>query len=76
MRAAETFLNGGTNYDTPLRESIRLMQEVDFEKADIVFISDGECALSESFQEELLNFQVQQHFTITGVLLDKGTPWI
>ena len=74
MRAAETFLGGGTNFETPMWESLRLMREEGFENADIVFISDGECAMPEHFIEELRQEQAERRFTITGVLLDSGSP--
>ena len=48
------------------------MQEYGFENADIVFITDGECELSEAFSAELRKEQTAKHFTITGILLDKG----
>ena len=74
MKAAETFLNGGTDFETPMREALRLMQEDSFENADIVFISDGECAMPEHFLEELRQEQAERRFTITGVLLDSDSP--
>ena len=74
MKAAETFLNGGTDFETPMREALRLMREEGFENADIVFISDGECAMPEHFLTELRQEQAERRFTITGVLLDSGSP--
>ena len=71
MRAAETFLDGGTNFETPMSEALCLMKEYGFENADIVFITDGECELSEAFAAELCKEQTEKHFTITGILLDK-----
>lgn len=71
IHAAETFLNGGTDLGTPLNEALWLMQEGAFENADIVFITDGECELSESYIEELRAVQTEHRFTVTGVLLDQ-----
>ena len=71
LRAAETFLDGGTDFNSPLKEALRLMQEAHFENADIVFITDGECELSESYITELCAVQVERRFKMTGVLLDK-----
>jgi uncharacterized protein with von Willebrand factor type A (vWA) domain len=48
------------------------MEEQGFENADIVFITDGECALSESFTTKLSQQQAEHPFTVTGILLDKG----
>lgn len=74
MTAAETFLGGGTNFQTPMDEALRLMEAEGFENADIVFITDGECKLTEAYIESLHNEQATRRFTVTGVLLDKGAP--
>ena len=72
LTAAETFLGGGTNFERPIREAINLMESEGFEKADVVFITDGECELSNACRQELQTSQVVYHFTVTGILLDKG----
>ena len=41
MAAATHFSNGGTNFKAPMREAVRLMEQKGFQKADIVFITDG-----------------------------------
>ncbi len=74
LSAAETFLNGGTDFQTPMEEALRLMKEEGFENADIVFITDGECELPQEYQKELREEQNVHRFTVTGVLLDKGDP--
>ena len=70
MVAAETFLDGGTDYETPLREALALMEDQGFENADIVFITDGYCELPDAFQNELVCEQIVFAFHITGILLD------
>ena len=72
LRAAETFLDGGTDFRTPLNEALRLMQEEGFDNADIVFITDGECLLPEEYISNLQKEQSVRRFTITGILLDQG----
>ncbi len=74
LSAAETFLNGGTNFQTPMEEALRLMKEEGFENADIVFITDGECDLPQGYLETLRQKQRERRFTVTGVLLDKESP--
>ena len=69
--AAETFLDGGTDFHSPLKEAIRLIQEEHFENADVLFITDGECELSKGFLEFLHETQLTYKFTATGVLLDQ-----
>lgn len=70
MAAAETFLDGGTDYETPLRTAIALTEGEGFENADVVFITDGYCELPETFRNELMKKQAELAFHITGVLLD------
>lgn len=71
LRAAETFLDGGTDFCTPMNEALRLIQEEGFDNADIVFITDGECLLPEEYISNLQKEQSARRFTITGILLDQ-----
>ena len=73
LRAAETFLGGGTDFQTPMDQALLLMETGGFENADIVFITDGECKLPDAYVEQLHAEQTARSFTITGVLLDKGS---
>ena len=73
MNAAETFLDGGTNFKRPLDEAIQLM-DAGFENADIVFLTDGLCELPEDYLAKLHKEQSARKFTVTGILLDAGTP--
>jgi len=72
LRAAETFLDGGTDFSAPLGEALRLIREVGFNNADIVFITDGECVLPPEHISRLQEDQAKHRFTITGILLDQG----
>ena len=74
LRAAETFLGGGTNFERPLTEALTLMEEHGFENADIVFLTDGECSLPDAFAEDFRRKQTEKNFTVTGILLDVGCP--
>ena len=74
LRSAETFLGGGTNFQAPMSKSLQLIKEGSFKNADIVFITDGECALPDDYLAELREEKAAHHFTITGVLLDKASP--
>ena len=74
LSAAETFLNGGTDFQTPMEEALRLMKEEGFGNADIVFVTDGECELPQEYLDQLHQAQAACRFTVTGVLLDKEEP--
>lgn len=71
LRAAGTFLGGGTDYVTPLKDALRLIEQEGFEKADMVFVTDGDCSMPEQFLSDLKQEQAQKKFQITGVLLDQ-----
>lgn len=73
MASADTFLDGGTDYETPLTEALQLIQD-GFENADVVFITDGECALPETFAAQFAKAKAAYRITVTGLLLDKGEP--
>ena len=73
MRSAEIFLGGGTDFQTPMTKAVQLIKEGGFENVDIVFITDGEYALPEDYLTELQQEQALHRFTVTGVLLGKGT---
>ncbi len=72
LKAAETFLDGNTDYATPLQEALHLMDQEGFENADMVFVTDGACALQDSFLTKLKEEQARRGFSITGVLLDQN----
>lgn len=74
IAAAETFLGGCTDYETPLKEALRLIEREAFSNADIVFATDGICALPAAFRQELKAQQAAHGFKITGVLLDMASP--
>jgi len=74
MAAVTHFFNGGTNFETPMREAVRIMEQEGFNKADIVFITDDECKMPEDFVKALKQKQTDLSFTITGVLMDQGSP--
>ena len=73
VNAAETFLGGGTNFKRPLGEALQLM-DIGFENADIVFLTDGLCELPEDYLATLRKEQAARKFTVTGILLDAGSP--
>ena len=72
--ALEVFQGGGTDFEQPLKKAMELMATSDFERADILFITDGECSLAKSFEEKLLEQKGHTRFTITGIVIDDDSP--
>ena len=68
-------MTGGTDFELPLTDTLRLINECEFDNADVVFVTDGECAITNEFAE---NFFKQKHakgFTVQGILLNKDEPF-
>ena len=72
LQAAEHFFNGGTDFEAPLETAMRLIAEQEFEIADILFITDGLCSISEDFRKRFAYFQSEFLVTVQGILLDMG----
>jgi uncharacterized protein with von Willebrand factor type A (vWA) domain len=73
FQIAETFLDAsGTNFETPLRKALEIIEEQEFRRADIVFITDGECAVSDSFLEDFRKAKREKEFQVVGVLVNYG----
>ena len=70
--AVNAFFGGGTDYETPLREAMRLMKSGIFRRPDIVFITDGICSVEPGFADELHDALTEHHASVTGILLDSG----
>lgn len=72
LQAAEHFFDGGTDFEAPLKTAMELIAEQEFETADIIFITDGLCSISEDFQKKFAHFQSEFLVTVQGILLDMG----
>lgn len=70
--AVNAFFGGGTDYETPLREAMRLMKSGIFRRPDIVFITDGICSVEPGFADELHDALAEHHASVIGILLDSG----
>lgn len=76
MASAGSYFGGGTNYETPLREAVSLMEKGILTKPDIVFITDGACDISDKFSQWLAESMKRFHASITGILLDSGSSFV
>ena len=74
LSAAEHFFDGGTDFETPIREALRLINEESFENADILFITDGEDSISNELASELQEAIQGARCSVVGLLLDADSP--
>lgn len=67
----ETFHRGGTNFDTPLRAAVEAIEGAfgNSQRADIVFVTDGECRMSPEFIEWFADKREELDFRVFGVCI-------
>lgn len=73
LRFATVGANGGTDFEGPLGWALDVQQEAFFNSADIVLVTDGECAISDEFYARLMAAKEAKAVRILSILLD-GTP--
>lgn len=70
---AETFFNGGTDFHTPLTVALdRLRAQYEATgavKADIVFVTDGQCSVSDDWMKAFKEEQARIGFRVWGVII-------
>lgn len=71
VEAAEIFFGGGTDFETPMRVALEILQR-EFAttggvKADVVFMTDGECWVREQFMDEYLDEMHRMQATTWGI---------
>lgn len=66
---SNSFLGGGTNYEQPLRESLNILLQSEFNEADILFVTDGSSFLPTRFIEEFNVTKKKKQFECTAVVL-------
>ncbi|WP_028987555.1 vWA domain-containing protein [Thermicanus aegyptius] len=60
---------GGTSFEAPLRLAMETINQSRFNKADIVFITDGEAGISEYFINEFLKTKEKKEFKMRSILI-------
>ena len=69
LEFATLFFNGGTDWEAPLTEALRLQQQSPYRNGDIVLITDGICALSPEFTAALAEEKERRKVHLVGVLV-------
>ena len=69
----EEFLDGGTNFEAPLRKALDLIKESKFKNADILFVTDGDCSVSDVFKKKFKETKEEKEFACKGILVDMGS---
>ncbi|MBT9174134.1 MAG: Protein ViaA [Syntrophomonadaceae bacterium] len=70
---AETFLDAsGTDFETPLAKAQEIIEETEFKRADVVFITDGHCTVSDEFLENFRKTKREKEFQVVAVPINIG----
>ena len=69
VNLARTFLSGGTNFALPLDQAINVINESRFKQADVVFVTDGEDSLKDSFLVEFNKKKKEKNFNVLSLML-------
>lgn len=69
IKLATTFLRGGTNFQSPLSKATTVIRKSRFDKADIIFVTDGDASLSDSFISDWQQLKENRGFRVLSLLL-------
>ncbi|MBM4263044.1 MAG: VWA domain-containing protein [Deltaproteobacteria bacterium] len=72
MDLAEYFPGGGTDFQKPLDAALECLQQSQFKKGDIIFITDGECQVSPEWAENFREQKEKLGFSLFSILIDMG----
>ncbi|WP_067728856.1 VWA domain-containing protein [Oceanobacillus damuensis] len=65
----ERFIGGGTNFEAPLGKALEVINESSFKKADIVFVTDGEASVTESFINDFQKQKQRKEFNVLSLII-------
>lgn len=70
---AEHFSGGGTDFMAPLDAAVAKLETRELRRADLVLITDGECAVTPEWKEEFLRNKRKRNFSLYSILIDRGS---
>ena len=73
VNLAQTFLSGGTDFSLPLSKSLSMINESRFKQADVVFVTDGEDRIKDSFLEEFNKKKREKDFNVLSFIIGSNT---
>ncbi|MFJ7936449.1 VWA domain-containing protein [Sporosarcina sp. NPDC096371] len=76
VRLARTFLGGGTNFALPLDEAVNIINESRYKQADVVFVTDGEDRVKESFLEAFNKKKKEKSFNVLSLVIGCSTDTV
>lgn len=69
IELAEMFQGGGTDFKSPLNQATKVIEKSRFNKADIVFVTDGLDSLDEEFLTKWQELKIKREVRVLSILL-------
>jgi uncharacterized protein with von Willebrand factor type A (vWA) domain len=70
LKFAEHFPGGGTSFEEPLTRAVEAVTEGNYRRGDVVFITDGQAALSPQLVQKISRQRRRHPFRIWGIEVD------
>jgi len=70
INIATSFIGGGTDFESPLNKAISIIEQDEFNNADILFLTDGYANISEPFLSKYNDLKGKKQFKTIGLLVD------
>ena len=69
INLAQTFLGGGTDFALPLERAMNVINESRFKQADLIFVTDGEDRVKDSFLESFNKEKKEKEFNVLSLVI-------
>ena len=77
LAMASLYTGGGTDFNPPLKEAIKILEEEsEFKKADVLVITDGEGPISDNLVRKILNLKKKLQFSVYVVVVGYEFDWL
>lgn len=64
---------GGTNFNKPVTRAMDIiLNSKDFKKADITFITDGDCTLDREKEDDFIDIKTKKNVKVQTIVIDSG----
>ncbi|WP_252503210.1 VWA domain-containing protein [Sporosarcina sp. Marseille-Q4943] len=76
IELAQTFLSGGTDFNLPLTKAVSIIETSKFKKSDLIFITDGEDSLKDSFIKSFIWKKEKMDFNVLSLVLGNNAETV
>ncbi|MCM3638182.1 VWA domain-containing protein [Sporosarcina luteola] len=76
IELAQTFLSGGTDFNIPLTKAVSIIEDSKFKRSDLIFITDGEDSLKDSFIKSFIRKKENMDFNVLSLVLGNNTETV